>query len=285
MNLDGDTAWAATVPGEKITMEGFQYFIEARDVKGRPVPLVGTGYSPRRVEVFEEARPAPSEEGRSRANTSFEWVDFYNGHARQDYFWKIEADYAYHLRLWKFFEAFRMGFGIYQGAGGPTRFIEELAKTGGEPTSIAITYAYFEPEIRLHRLFSIMPRLLIGGIQEKVVPGMESRHAGDGIFGFQTYMRIGEADRTNLLLGISFTEELGMEALIKMSISILDRFPVGVSAAATNMPLNDDYAARLLLHAGWLDLDWMSVYGTFGVNLRNIHHVGMSGGVELSFLW
>jgi len=130
-----------------------------------------------------------------------------------------------------------------------------------------------------------MPRLVVGGIQEKALPGEENLHRGDSIFGAHAYLRIGKEEGTNLLFGGSLTQDMGIEALVTMSLAVFEHFPLGVSVAATNLPVAEDYAARMALRLGWRQLDWLSIDALLGLNMRNIRHIGMGTGLGLTFNW
>ncbi len=290
MKACGDAHYQATVPAEMVTPPGLEYYMDAQDGLGRRIPAHASGESPTYVAVSAAVKPAPDVRGRSSAQFNVEWTDFFLESAGRDYFWRAEGDFSYRLRF-GFFHSFRMGFGIFEGAGGPAGDIEKSSAvppvTGSAPDSerLSFSYSYFEPEFALGRYVHIMPRLVVGGIREQAFPGEEEIQRGDNIFGAHAYLRIGREEGTNLLLGGSLTQDMGIEALVTMSLAVFEHFPLGVSVAATNLPVAEDYAARMVLRLGWRQLDWMSIDALVGLNMRNIRHIGMGTGLGLTFNW
>jgi hypothetical protein len=286
----GDAHFQATVPADLVTPPGLEYYIDAQDGLGRRIAAHASGDSPTYVAVSAPVQAAPDARGRSSAQFNVEWTDFFLESAGRDYYWRAEGDFAYRLRF-GFFYSFRMGFGIFEGAGGPAEDLEQAdsipAVYGAAPESerLSFTYSYFEPEFALGPYVHLMPRLVIGGIREKGLPGEEDLHRGESIFGAHAYLRIGKEEGTNLLLGGSLTQDMGIEALVTMSLAVFEHFPVGVSVAATNLPVAEDYAARMALKVGWRQLDWMSIDALLGLNMRNIRHIGMGTGLGLTFNW
>jgi hypothetical protein len=277
MQVSGDTAWSVRIPDADVKAGWLEYCIEAVDARGTRIRAFRTAEAPWEVAVTEPPVSRPDRTGRSEAHASFEWVDFYLSNANTDAFWKIEADYAYFLR-WGPFRSFRMGFGIFEGRGGSTWNIEHPS-AGIAPTRLTISYGYFEPEFSFGDYFALLPRLVVGGVGERVEHGDSDRHRGKGIFGAHAYLRIGRQAGTNLVVGGSFTQEVGIEALAEMNVALVKHFPMGLSASATNLPVGENYGARMTFHVGWKQLDWVAVVARFGVNLRNIRHAGVGGGL------
>lgn len=293
MRKFGDSSFRAEVPEEHLEPGALEYFIEANSPSGKRLAAYGGPDSPHSIAIAKPIAPEKDVAGRSRARVAFEWADFYVSRPGEDYFWKTEGDLTYLLKA-GILHSFRMGFGVFEGKGGPAKWIEKpdlyekIYDTKFEPTNLAMTYAYFEPDLKLTEYFHIIPRLVVGGVREKYEPHEydPDLHRGEAVTGIHGYLRIGKDTETNLLLGGSFVDQLGTEALIAMNLGLWEHVPVGISAAATNFPVQaDDYAARLLLHAGWRQKEWFSVLFHFGANMRNIRHIGFGGGAGLEFNW
>jgi hypothetical protein len=176
-----------------------------------------------------------------------------------------------------------MGVGVFEGEGGPAAEVEAEEFV---PTRLSLGYVYFEPALSFaDGRLSLLPRLVFGSIREKVRPDDPYHHSGEGMFGFHTYLRIGRDTETNLLLGGSLTSEMGNEALIAMNLELLEDVPMGVSAVATSFPVGSDYAARLMYLVGWRPNDRVALEAQFGVNMRNIRHIGIGGGFGVAVSW
>jgi hypothetical protein len=291
MVMCGDSHYCAAMPTSLLIPPGFEYFIEAQDTQGKSIKVHRSPQTPQVVKVLKLPVTSQLVENRSSARFNVEWSDFFLKSPGQDYFWKTEGDFTYKLMFGPF-RSFRMGFGIFEGAGGPTTKLEKAVASVSSDISkeeiqqrLTVSYSYFEPEFAFGKYFAIIPRLVVGAIHEKQLPGISKRFQGENIFGFHTYLRIGQEDGTNLIMGGSLTQDMGMEALINMSLSIFKYVPIGISVAATNMPVGEDYAARLGLTIGWRQFDWMSIDALLGMNMRNIRHIGMGGGFGLTFNW
>jgi hypothetical protein len=290
MNEASTGYYQADLPQEMTGAKGaIEYFVEAETASGQRVTLIRDAGTPLSVAVEPPAADEPDRAGRCRVSTQAEWADFYLTDPGRDHFWRIEGDLRYTLDL-GFLDSFRMGFGVFQGEGGPAEFIE---KKQGDPARLVVNYVYFETALALGTdRVTLNPRLVVGDIGDNWGAGegepdpleKMSRDSGD-MFGAHLYLRIGREDETNLLLGGSLTSEMGNEAIIKMNLALLDMFPMGVSAVATSFPVGDDYAARLIYELGWRPSDWLEVSGQFGVNMRNIRHIGIGGGFGLAVLW
>jgi len=286
----GDSHYRVVLSADQVQFPGLEYYIDARDERARRIPVFGLSGSPQSLEVVRPVPKVNRTTDRSSARFHVEWADFFLKSAGSDFFWKAEGDFAYRLHFGPFY-SFRMGFGIFEGVGGPAKELEAVpaaalsAGTTESPEQLTLTYSYFEPELELGKYVHLIPRLVVGAIREKKVANSDNLHRGESIFGFHTYLRLGEEQGTNLLMGGSLTQELGLEALVTMNLAVFEHFPVGVSVAATNLPVGEDYAARLALQLGWRQYDWMSIDALLGVNMRNIRHVGMGGGLGLSFNW
>lgn len=277
----GDLSHRARIPEEALLPGRIEYFIEAVDGSGARIAAFRSAESPHTVRIVPPPVFDSPTEGRSSASLDFEWVDFYLDNPGQDQMWVVEGDLKYRLEHGVFY-SLAMGFGIFEGRGGPAELIE-LGDL--DPVKLAVNYVYFEPEISLGDYLHIIPRFLVGGIQEKKEIGDPTIRRSGGVFGFHGYLRIGKERGTNLLVGASVSQEMGNEGIIAMNLDVLENFPIGVSAVATNFPVAEDYAARLLFQIGWEQFDGLSLTAQFGVNMRNIHHLGLSGGLGLVFNW
>ena len=290
MHQMGDVSYRGRIPPALVNKDGFEYFIEAQTEDGKRVKVAGTVKEPVAVVVDSPPHIATDVAGRSRAHASVEWADFYLNSPGTDSFVKVEGDYLYRMKG-KHLYAFRMGVGIFDGQGGPVEWVEDPAAYEAEtgeafvPSRLALTYSYFEPEFVFSDYVHVMPRLVVGVIREREEQGGSALQTGESVLGFHTYMRIGKEMGTNLVLGGSFTQEMGLEGLVEMNLNIFSYFPVGISVAATNWPVQENYAARLGFKLGWRQFDWMSIDCLLGVNMRNIRHIGMGGGAGLSFNW
>ncbi|MBI5499696.1 MAG: hypothetical protein HY907_05605 [Deltaproteobacteria bacterium] len=281
LTRDGDFYFRGTIPAEFVREDGFQYFLVAVTTAGAEVPLGGTPERPIAVPVEERFEAPPVRSDRSNLHTSFEYVDFYVNSFARDYYLKFEADFRYVVGSW--FYALRMGFGIFDGSGGP---VETTDWTGNDeslpdPEPISYRYGFTELEFRFHELFYLIGRISFGSASAYELGG----RAPEALVGGGGRIRIGRPNGTNLELGGGYTEALGYEANVSVNLGLVEDVPLRAHIIVTDMPLNDDLGVRLVAEAGWRPTPWFEFAGLAGYDIRDINHTGLSLGLGLTFLW
>jgi len=290
MEPAGEGFFRGTIPASDVQAGMLEYYLEGEVPDRGAVPLSGSASLPHSLTVEGVSGTRSDIAGRSSASFSVEWEDFFMRSPGLDYYTKAEGDFAYRL-AWQAFYSFRMGFGIFEGVGGPADRIEAEGENDGiatpplQPEELTLAYSYFEPEITLSELVHLVPRLVVGTVRRSKALDDSAVERGSGIVGFHTYLRFGQERGTNLLVGGSLTDEMGTEGLIAMNLDVFEYIPVRATVASTNLAVGEGYAARLGFRVGWRRVDWMSVDLIAGVNMRNIRHIGTGGGLGVSFNW
>lgn len=281
---DGDFYLRARIPDEFVREDGFAYFLAGVDAEGTEVPLGGSAERPIRVPVVERFPAPPVRTDRSNLHTSFEYVDFFADAIQRDYYLRFEADFRYVLSSW--FYSLRMGFGIFEGLGGP---VDEVDWSGDDttlvdPQPISYRYGFTEVEFRLHELFYVIGRISVGSARAYETPDGQSE-SPEALVGGRGRIRIGRPTGTNLEVGGGYIEDLGYEADLSVNLALVESVPLRGYIIVTDMPVRGDLGVRLVAEAGWRPASWFEFTVLAGYNIRTIHHQGFSLGAAASFLW
>lgn len=272
MSKSGAFAWRARLTDEKWSRPGrVEYFVEAIRRDGTrqqvgPTRLLST-------DVRAPVEDPQQTGGRSRASATFDYVNF-NIDDGEDQFLRIESDYRY-LVDFGLLSAFSVGVGIFDGRG---ESVERLA-AGAEAREINLAYGFAQAELELHEYFGISGRFLVGNRRTTAGSGLRES------FGFQSELRIGEADGTRLNLGASLTEGIGVEAWLDIVIEAIDRVPMTGEVVVTNLPVGADLGVSLNYGVGYEFTDWFSLVARVGWNARTINHHGPSAGLGTILRW
>jgi len=272
MERVGDHNWRATLEGAAWNEPAeLQYFVEAV----RPdeqLERIG-------VEQLTEVTPPPTDprgpNDRSRASMLGEYVNFKSG-AGDDEFARFEAEYRYDIGL-PVLDGFTAGAGIFRGTGGTVRSIQ----AGEAPRRLNLSYGFAEVDLEFLRYFGLTTRFLLGNHQELSL----EQGILDDAFGFGAELWFGEADRTHLVLGGSFTEGIGAEAWIRLAIDAIERVPMTADVEVTNLPVGADLGVSLNYGIGYAFTDWFTLMGRLGWNARTIDHHGPTAGLATVFEW
>jgi hypothetical protein len=282
MEPAGDLAFRGTIPAEKVTGRRVEYWIDARSGTRHRVSLFRNARSPWAVSVTAgEALSARPYEVR----VTGEWQDFYLRGAGRDSWWHTGLEMAWLPRL-KGFGGVRAGVGILEGIGGDWSAVEN----GDLLSHRAIGYFFFQPEFRFGEWARMKPRFIVGGVYDScdLCGGrFEDRiyDRNDVILGGYLWMEIGPEHLFNIRFGAGGIETIGAELSVEGTWNVVPGVPVGVGIMATNFPVAEEWGGRLLLITGYRGLDWLSLDVRLSVNLRNIRHAGLGGGLGLSFRW
>jgi hypothetical protein len=251
-----------------------EFFVEAVDKDNKIHHISSNAERPSSVKVKEPADIPADRSGRSRAQASFEYVNFNLGDGT-DQFYQVESDYRYALDL-EHLIGFRMGVGIFQGEGADLDTIE----SGGDTREQSVSYGYAELLTQAHEHLGWSFRLIAGN-QSKA----REDTSLEGVFGFSNEFRIGRADRTHLLVGGALTENIGNEAWMELNLETIENVPMSGEVVVTNLPVGEDLGVSLKYGVGYEVTDWVTLNGKVGWNARTINHHGPSVGTGLAVDW
>jgi hypothetical protein len=283
LERDGDFYFRGGIPDEFVRGDGFEYFLVGVGLDGVETPLGGRPDRPIRIVVGERFEAPPERTDRSHLHTSFEYVDFFANAFARDYYLRFETDFRYVLGTW--FYGLRMGFGIFDGSGGP---VQEVDWSGGgpgaDPQPISYRYGLTELEFKFHDLFYVIGRISFGSARAYETPDGQTG-APEALVGGGGRIRIGRPTGTNLELGGGYIEELGYEANVSVNLGLVERAPMRGHIIVTDMPVEGDLGVRLVAEAGWSPAAWFEFTGLIGYGIRTINHQGFSLGLGAAFLW
>jgi hypothetical protein len=254
---------------------GFAYFVELVDEAGRAVPAVGTAGAPVVVRVDEPARPEASERGRSRVDVRTEYADVgsgtFHGVHRPEWFLLLEGDFLQRVR-WATLYGYRVGFGLYSGTGQPLSSYEDA--DAPPPKSGTVVYGYHELELELTSFVHAMFRAEVGMHEQGLVAGGQAR------------LRIGDEQRTNIVIGGDVMDEVGQKAFFAFTFFPTERLPVLAEGEVFNQEIDGgDPMFRLVSQVGYRLGPWLELALRGSYQLRNIHHGGFGGGVAVTLDW
>jgi hypothetical protein len=285
MEPDGDFYMRGRIPAEYVQLGGFEYFIVGVGTNGAEGPLGGSVDRPLQVPVADRVEAPPVRTDRSNLHTSFEYMDFYANEFARDYYYRFEADFRYVLGSW--FYGLRMGFGIFDGQGGPVDGTDwSNSGTGASPQGISYRYGFTELEFKFHDLFYLLGWISVGGAAAWVAPDGSNWRPPEALVGGGGRIRIGRPTGTSLELGGGYTESIGYEANVSVNLALVENVPLRGHIIVTNMPVKEgDLGVRLVAEAGWQPASWFEFTALLGYGIRTINHQGFSTGLSASFLW
>ncbi len=269
MGSSGPRYWTATLPGDAMTNDGMEYFVEGLPKASPPVAIVGKPETPRRVEV--DALPGPLRVTGTKASVSVqsEFASF-NVTRANDYVWQTEGSVGWRLRD-EGLRAVRSGFGVLRGQGGS---LDDLDRLQRDPSPVGLTYGYVEAEIALSPTFSILARPVLG-LRERGVTG-----------GAQGFVRIGSDLRTNLSVGGEVLGSVGQRGIVQLDWRTLRRLPIALRTEVTNQPADgSDVGARAIIQVGYEVTPEFALAARVSYQGRTIHHAGPGTGLAVSYQW
>lgn len=281
---DGDHYLRVRIPDEYVQEGGFAYFLVGVEPNGAEVGLGGSAGRPIEVPVSERVEAPPIRTDRSNLHASFEYVDFYANHLNRDYYLRFETDFQYVLGSW--FYGLQMGFGIFEGLGGPVDVVDWSGNddTRADPQPISYRYGFTQLEFRFHELFYVMGRISVGSARAYETEDGRSEDP-EALVGGGGRIRIGRPTGTNLELGGGYVEDLGYSADLSVNLGLVENVPLRGYIIVTDMPVRGDLGVRLVAEAGWRPVSWFEFTVLAGYNIRTINHQGFSVGLGASFHW
>jgi hypothetical protein len=299
---DGDAYLRGTIDGQLVRDPGLEWYVEvAAPGKAGSAPALGTHTAPLAIEIDRVVTEAPIARHRSQIDLHLDYVDFDGGFSKgYDQYYQAEADFTY--RFIHPIYAVRLGFGTLDGIGGPKAVIDHdpnqmCLDTNGQYQCKRITfsYVYTEYEYRIRPNVAVMLRPTIGVLSTDIMPGADAHRcqsrdtAGCQFFtgiGGRARLRLGEEFGTNLILGASFTRDVG--TLLEAAYHWLPApvVPVQVTVQVTDQPVIDDFGVRLVGDVGYKQPNsWFYPSARVSYQARALNHTGVSGGMALNFDW
>jgi hypothetical protein len=268
MQSVGPRYWAATLPGDAMTDDGMQYFVEGVPKESAPVAIIGTAETPRNVEV--DARPGTPRPPGTLAQVVLqsEYASF-NAKRANDYVWQTEGSVGWRLHD-QGIRAVRSGFGVLRGEGGSLKALDELHK---DPDKVGLTYGYVEAELALTS-YSLIARPILG-LREQGITG-----------GAQGFVRIGNDLRTNLSIGGEVLGSVGQRGIVQLDWRTIPRVPIVLRTEVTNQPANSrDVGARAIAQVGYQLTTELMLAARASYQGRTINHAGPGAGLAVSYQW
>lgn len=280
----GKGYFAATIPADRVEDRDIEYFIEAVGPGGAAVTVFGSPHAPERIDVQSDPRVTPPQTGKGSVSVLTDYAD-YNRLVGNDYVWQTEGTFGVRYKDLGI-RAVRMGFGVYRGVSGT---VAELDVEGKKGRSVGLTYGYVEAEFGIHRYFSLISRLAVGLLDDGI--------GGGG----QLLARIGNDEKTNLLVGGELIGGVGLRSIIELQLNTFERFPIVLRTEVTNQPAGSaptpsqigpgiaigtsDVAGRGIAQIGYRITPelTLSVRGSF--QGRNINHAGPGFGGSVGYTW
>ncbi|MCU0691136.1 MAG: hypothetical protein MUF54_07035 [Polyangiaceae bacterium] len=290
MSPAGPGYWTATVPAERMNAPKLEYFVEAIGTRGQAQPLVGSANSPVTSRVEQVPKPSAPPRREATASLLTDYAD-YNRWRGNDYAWQTEGCFG--LRYGDVgMRAVRSGFGVYRGAGGT---IKDLDEVGRLPRRIGLTYGYLEAEWGVSRFVSLIGRGAVG-LRDEGTSG-----------GGQAMIRIGNDRSTNLLFGGEFLGGVGLRGITQLELNTFARVPILLRSEVTNQPAGvsdstprpthedtqidktsseqGDIGARAIVQVGYRITPAFTVSARGSYQGRTIKHAGPGFGAGFSYQW
>ncbi len=292
MKRAGTGTFVAVLPAEQLQAPELEYFVEATAADGHAFGVLGEAGAPQQLEV----RDAPQREPpRPPQATVSAWSDYadYNRMRGNDVVWQTEG--FFQMRFGDTgVRALRSGFGVYRGVGGSLEDLDELERS---PRKVGLTYGYVEVEVGIVDMFSILGRGAVG-LEDGGITG-----------GGQASVRIGNDQRTNLLLGGELLGGVGLRGIAQLELDVFDSWPMMVRTEVTNQPAgtestpetvrpdaddarpedtsltNNDIGARGIVQVGYRIVDPLTVAVRGSYQGRTIKHSGPGFGGAISYTW
>ena len=265
----GPRYWAATLPGDAMTDDGMEYFVEGVPKESAPVAIIGSAEEPRSVEV--DALPGTPKPPGTLAQVTLqsEYASF-NAKRANDYVWQTEGSVGWRLHD-QGIRAVRSGFGILRGEGGSLKNLDELHQ---DPKAVGLTYGYVEVETALTSSTSIIGRPILG-LRDNGITG-----------GAQGFLRIGNDLRTNLSIGGEVLGSVGQRGIVQLDWRTIPRVPIVLRTEVTTQPASSgDVGARAIAQVGYQLTSELVLAVRGSYQGRTINHAGPGAGLAASYQW
>jgi hypothetical protein len=273
LTRDGDGFVRGEVPRALVTLEGFEYFVELDVEGGSSIPVVGNAASPIMVTVEPGPGDAPDPRGRTRIDLRADFADVGSRTIGTRYvaqrFVLIEGDFLQRLDSRALY-GYRVGFGVYNGEGLPLALLPgELA---AQPSTVV--YGYHELEFAPSDFVHIIARAQVGVHRAGLVGGAQAR------------LRIGQEQRTNLVLGGDVLTEVGQKAFFALNFFPHPAVPMLAQGEVFNQSIaSGDPMFRVVAQVGWRATRWLTLAARGSYQLRNIQNGGFGAGLSTTFDW
>ena len=265
----GARYWVATLPGDVMTDEGMEYFVEGVPRETAPVAIIGTAETPRAVDV--DALPGTPKPPGTLAQVTLqsEYASF-NAKRANDYIWQTEGSVGWRLHDHGI-RAVRSGFGVLRGEGGSLKNLDELGK---DPTAVGLTYGYVEVELASSSSTSVIARPILG-LRDNGITG-----------GAQGFLRIGNDLRTNLAIGGEILGSVGQRGIVQLEWRTIPRVPIVLRTEVTTQPASSgDVGARAIAQVGYQVTNELVLAVRGSYQGRTINHAGPGAGLAVSYQW
>ncbi|MAO84115.1 MAG: hypothetical protein CMH50_09580 [Myxococcales bacterium] len=293
MVRDGDYYYRAQLP-KALTKNPatLAYFIEAVRKDAQTEAIRGRSDRPRLLRI--QPRPAGDEApGKTRVQGNWKSVNFNQGYSSEqegagakakDAFTHYEVGIMYEVNF-RMLRAVRFGMGTIDGACTLDGVNECAATWSNEVTrsderGLSLNYAFAEGELGLNPWVGIAARLSGGNHQGG------AGNSAKRVTGFEGRLRVGELEKTRLVLGISQLDDLGSKGFLDVHIEVLTKVPLKAGVTVTSLPVQgSNWGVQLETQAGYRINSMFSVTGIVGWNARTINHTGFTYGGGLGMEW
>jgi len=283
MTTEGKGYFGATIPADRVSLPSIDYFIEASTEKGLASAVAGTPEQPREIDVLRAPKNGPPDRAGIKIAIMTDYADF-NRLRNNDRAWVTEGYFG--MRFGDTgVRALRTGFGVYRGIGGS---VEELDEKNLPGRPIGLTYGYLEGELGIVSSFAFIARASVGLLDEGI--------SGGG----QLLMRIGNDQRTNLVIGGELLGGVGLKTIAQLELNVFPRFPILLRSETTNQPAGTakvsatdtgkavgtaSVGVRAIAQVGVRIVPSLTISARGSVQGRNIRHAGPGFGGGLSYEW
>jgi hypothetical protein len=291
---DGDAYLRGAIAPELVTGERVEWYVESAGQGA----VIGSPEQPMAISVDKPVAEEPPQPDRSHVDLHVDYVDF-DGRLQKgfDQYYQAEADFTY--RFLHPVYSVQLGFGTLSGTGGPKDIINAHPADCTQDgvyycRHVTFSYVYTELEFELRRAVHLMLRPQVGQLTTDTMPGSDgSRCQGRDTtgcelltgFGGRARLRLGDEMGTNLVIGASFTKNVG--TLLEAAYHWLPTpaVPVQVMVQVTDEPVPQDFGVRLIGDVGVRRFGWFFPSVRVSYQARDIHHAGVSGGMAMNFDW
>jgi hypothetical protein len=283
MKLVGPGYYSGTLPAERTASPGVDYFVEAVTPTGETVAVIGSAEKPVRLNVVDAPRPAPPPRHGSVASIA---TDYANWNLGDDNDVVLQTEGYVGMRFAdEGLRAARTGFGVYRGRGGS---LEELDSQGLDGRNVGLTYGYLEGEYGISHFTGLVARVLVG-LERDGLTG-----------GFLGFVRLGNDQETNLLLGAEVLGTIGIRGITQLELATFPRFPILLRTEVTNQPAGSasgdsappttshqqgDVGGRAIAQLGYRVVPTLTLAVRGSYQGRTINHAGPGIGGGVTYTW
>ena len=283
MSRDGDYYYRAKLPAELVKDPGeIDYFIEAVRKNATFEAIHKSSSDPGKITV--NLPPAGDQApGKTQVSIIGRMVDFNQPGEARDGYNQFETTISYDIN-YQNLRAVRFGIGSLSGGctlSDESECVDDWsgAQKESDEQRLSLNYAFAEAEIG-GQWIGFAGRLTGGNHQGGV--GNTARKAN----GFEVRARIGELQKTRLVLGLATLDDLGSKGFLDAHIEVLEKIPLKAGVVVTSLPVQSkDWGVQLSAQAGYRITDMLSLQSLFGWNLRTINHYGFTLGGGLGLEW